>query len=122
LTFLFGDRNRKRNAAISDSRQISDLAKAIADPESRQLLKRGKALEEVEDLRKPPKERIADGLYQAQASLQTIVVLLSEGKMDPDEASELLKPSAKVKNLALQVHKKISDAFIGADGENGDDA
>jgi hypothetical protein len=48
LTFLFG--NKRRQPAISDSRQIGELAKAIANPECLRHLKHGKTVEEVIDL------------------------------------------------------------------------
>ena len=50
VTYLFGNKSKNRPAAINDSRNIGDLAKAIADPARRQLLRRGKTVAEVIEL------------------------------------------------------------------------
>lgn len=107
LTFLFGNRSKNRPAAINDSRQIADLARAIADPESRRLLKRGKLIDEVAQLLKPAKDRVADALLDAQEALQNAMTPLSQGEVDTSEASELLEPARRVRSLALDVHNKV---------------
>jgi hypothetical protein len=109
LTFLFGNKSKGRRAAITDSRQISTLARAVADPESRRLLKRGKTIEEVTVLLKPAKERVADGLLDAQQALQNVLTPLSQGEVKASEASDLFEPAKKVRSLAADVHGKIVD-------------
>lgn len=111
MTFLFGNRSTGRRPAISDSRQIANLAKAVADPESRRLLKRGKTIEEVTQLLKPAKERVADGLLDAQESLKNALTTLSQGEVKPAEARDLLDPSLRVRGLATDVHKKVLDVM-----------
>ena len=113
MTFLFGNRRRSRQPAINDSRQIADLAKAIADPTSRRLLRRGKNIEEVTQLMKPAKERIADSLLDAQEALQSVLTPLSEGEVGADEAPDLLDPSRKVRNLATEVNRKVISLMSG---------
>jgi hypothetical protein len=116
LTFLFGNKSKHRRPAINDSRQIAELAKAIADPESRRLLKRGKVIEEVTQLLKPAKERVADGLLDAQEALQGVMTPLSQGEVKAAEADDLFEPSKKVRNLAIEVNNKIID-MMKAEGE-----
>jgi hypothetical protein len=116
LTFLFGNRSRKRRPAVSDSRQITELARAIADPESRRLLKRGKAVEEVAELLKPAKERVADGLLDAQEALQGVLRPLSQGEVPASEASDLFEPSKKVRSLAREVNNKIVE-IMNSEGD-----
>lgn len=117
LTFLFGSRNKNRRPAITDSRQIAELARAVADPESRRLLKRGKTIEEVTILLKPAKERVADGLLDAQQSLQNVLTPLSQGEVNTAEATELFDPAKKVRSLATEVHNKIVDLMKEEEGE-----
>jgi hypothetical protein len=107
LVFLFGNKSKSRRPSISDSRQITDLARAVANPESRRLLKRGKTIEEVEQLLKPAKERVADSLFDAQEALQNALTPLSQGEVKAQEASDLLEPSKKVRNLAVEVNNKV---------------
>lgn len=109
MVFLFGKRNQRR-AAISDSRQISDLARAVANPESRRLLKRGKSVEDVDRLLKPIRERVSDSLLDAQDALRNASEPLAQGEVNAREAAELMEPRKKVKNLATEVHIKVVDA------------
>jgi hypothetical protein len=109
LVFLFGNRTKSRRAAISDSRQLGDLAKAIALPESRRLLMRGKTIEEVTQLLKPAKERVADSLLDAQEALGNALTPLSQGEVSSEEAVDLIEPGKKVRSLATDVSKKIID-------------
>jgi hypothetical protein len=118
LTFLFGSKNKSRRAAITDSRQIASLARAVADPESRRLLKRGKTIEEVTKLLKPAKERVADGLFDAQQALQNVMTPLSQGEVKTTEVNDLFEPARKVRNLATEVHNKIVDLMKDEGGNN----
>jgi hypothetical protein len=117
LTFLFGSKSKSRRPAITDSRQIADLARAVADPESRRHLKRGRTIEEVTVLLKPARERVADGLLDAQQSLQNVLTPLSQGEVHTAEAADLFEPAKKVRLLATEVHNKIVD-LMKAEGES----
>lgn len=108
LTMLYG--NKKQAPAINDSRQIADLARAIANPESRRMLKRGETVANVAELLKPAKERVADSLLDAQESLRNALSPLSQGELGADAATELLEPSRKVRNLATEVNKQLLSA------------
>jgi hypothetical protein len=115
MVLLFGNKSKHRNAAISDSRQIADLAKAIAVPESRRWLKRGKTIAEVVQLLKPAKERVADSLFDAQEALQNALTPISQGEISRQEADDLLEPSKKVRNLAIDVNGKVTQIITQGD-------
>lgn len=118
MTYLFGNKTKERPAAISDSRNISDLAKAIGDPARRQLLKRGKTVAEVIELTKPAQERVVSGLLDAQEALSGVLVTISEGEIKTDQAKELVEPSKKVLTLARDVHGRIKTAFTDPDEDS----
>ncbi len=119
LTFLFGNKSKARQPAINDSRQITGLGELLeyADPESRRLLKRGKNIDEVTQLLKPAKERVADGLLDAQDALQNVLTPLSQGEVKSEEASDLFEPSKKVRNLAVDVNNKIVSLMTKEEGK-----
>lgn len=119
MTYLFGNKSKERQPAISDSRNIKDLAKAVADPARRQLLKRGKTVAEVIEMTKPAQDRVISGLMDAQDSLGGVLVTLTESELKSEQAKELVEPSKKVQILARDVHKKIVTAFTGS-GEDAD--
>ena len=116
LMFLFGNKSKNRRAAINDSRQISALARSIADPESLRMLKRGKTIEEVADLLKPAKQRIEDGLLDAQEGLQTALTPLSQGEVEAVDVADLVDPSKKVRALAVEVNSKLLKMVHGDEG------
>jgi hypothetical protein len=118
VTYLFGNRTKNRPAAITDSRNISDLAKAIADPERRQLLSRGRTVAEVIELTKPASERVVSGLLDAQDALSNVLLTLSEGTVQTEEAKQLIEPSKRVLALARDVHNRIKTAFTGPEEES----
>jgi hypothetical protein len=119
MIFLFGNKTQGRLPAISDSRKIADLAIAVGDAERREMLKRGKTVEEVGELSKPVAERVSSGLYDAQEALRTVLVPLSQGEIDNNQGAQLERPSRKVRALATQVHKRIL-AIISGDESDAD--
>jgi hypothetical protein len=120
MVFLFGNRTQRRQPAIGDSRKIADLAIAVGDSERREMLKRGKTVEEVGDLSRPVGERVSSGLYDAQEALRTVLVPLSQGEIDHGQAAQLEKPSRKVRVLATDVHKRIVAILSGDEGDTDD--
>jgi hypothetical protein len=117
MAFLLGNKSGKREPAISDSRQIADLAIALGDPERRDMLRRGKTIEEIVALSKPAAERMSTGLFDAQEALTSVLVPLSQGEITEEQARPLESPSRKVKSLAFEVHKKIMSLIFGEENK-----
>ncbi|MBI3411731.1 MAG: hypothetical protein HY040_25655 [Planctomycetes bacterium] len=115
VIFLFG--NKDRAPAIRDSRRIADLAKAVADPARRRLLKRGKTVDEVIELSRPAEERVVSGLMDAQEALSGVLVTLSESQIKIEQAKELVDPSKKVLTLARDVYGRITRALTDDEDE-----
>ena len=120
LTFLFGNKTKDRPPAINDSRNIADLAKAIADPTRRQLLKRGKTIAEVIELTRPVQEQLVSGLMDAQDSLGTVLVTLTKIEISSEQAKDLVEPSGKVMKLARKVNESIKSVFFDTEGGEDD--
>ena len=118
MDFLLGNRSHGRQPAITDSRDISDLAKVVDDPEGRRLLKRGKTLQEVLELGRPAIARIQDALFDAKDALGRVLYPLSQGEVGTADAGELYKHSMSVRKLAVQVDNKIRDIATG-EGDEG---
>lgn len=108
LMLLFGNRTKQRMPAIADSRQISELAKAVGDATRRHLLSRGKTVAEVNESIKPATDRIVSGLLDAQSSLGSVLVVLTESGIEAEQARDLFDPSKKVQTLARDIHKRIT--------------
>ena len=119
MVFLLGNKSKARSPAITDSRQIGQLAVAVGEPERLEMLRRGKTIQEVDLLSKPASERVSSGLYDARESLRTVLVPLSQGELPETEARTLTEPSKKVKSLANDVYKRIVSIASGRVGDDG---
>ena len=68
---------------------------------------RGKSVEEVAQLLRPAKDRVADRLLDAQDALNAALTPLSQGEVKVNDAHDLMEPSKKVRFLAIEVNNKI---------------
>ncbi len=102
MQFICGSRRREIEPAIRESREITSLAKALADPFSANALKSGKSLAVVERESMPASERIATGLGTAQGALEDAVAAAGGGLRARD-ADRLLPQGRKVSALAKNV-------------------
>lgn len=109
VTAMFGDRSVGRSPAIVDSRQLSSLARAFADPDKIALLKSGKDLETVLDLTKPIEVKLEENIQQVREILSDLVASVSEKPPATDVAKRHLEPSVKARSLAVQLAKQLKE-------------
>lgn len=117
---MFGNRSLGRSAAVVDSRQLSDLAKAFADPDKVALLKEGKDLVTVLDITKPIEIKLEENLGQVRSILADLISTFSETPPSIDTAKKHLGTSVRVRSLAADLAKRlkeISDKEFEDDGE-----
>jgi hypothetical protein len=108
MTMLFGDSRKDVAPNVSDSRQISDLARAVGDPVQRRRLQSGKSVEEVIEDAKPPKERVFACLLETRDQLSKAVVACVE-ITELGDRLELLPEAKKVERLAGRVRSELSE-------------
>ena len=116
LGALFGNRSKGRNAAIDDSRQIGDLAKAFSDPDKVALLQDGHQLTDIIRRTKPLDEQLAEGLREAREILRQLVAELSEKELDSEVAEKLMPMSGGTRKLSVDLDKRIRE--IAADNDD----
>ena len=110
---MFGDKGRGRNAAIDDSRQIGKLAKMLDNPNSVELLRSGKTVEEIERATKPIEQKLRDGLTTVRSIQGEMVSSLSEEPID-GPAAEALASTAKINSrTAADIAKRLQAATLG---------
>lgn len=117
LQTLFGDKNQKIAAAISDSRDISRLAIALGNPTKRSLLRSGYDVEQIELESKPPADRISDELLKARDSLRSANALLSEYDPGAKEAAALLITATSVRKQASEIYNNLKSVVEEEDDE-----
>lgn len=104
---MFGDRSKGRSSAITDSRQLGDLALALADPEKITMLEQGKTVEEITRLTKPIEERLRHGLAQVREIQSDLLAGITEQNIHVDTAAPLIDLATKNKKTAQDIEKKL---------------
>ena len=104
---LFGSRSQKRNSALTDSRQLGELAAAISDPEKVGLLRNGKTLDDIAVLTMPIDDRLTKGLDDAKSNLGELRNRLTEQDVPATVAAKHTTQSERVEVLAGEVHLKL---------------
>lgn len=115
---MFGDKSKGRNSAINDSRQLSELAEALADKEKVRLLKQGEMLADINIMTQPLDQRLTDGLAHIGDELRDLISRLSEQPISSENASDLLPRSTKNRRLTNDLDKRLRKiAFDDEDDE-----
>lgn len=112
---MFGVRSKGRSAAVEDSRQLGDLASAVANPDKVSLLEQGKTLREIATLTQPLDERLRGGLADVREILADLLARVSEYELAPDIAEPLLPQAMRTRKLATELEKKMREAAHGND-------
>lgn len=109
IATMFGNRSTGRSAAIADSRQLSDLAKAFVDPEKVSLLKSGKDLTTVQDLTKPIEKKLEENLDLARTLLSDLISSVSETPPSIETSREHQPTAAKTRQLSVDLHRRLKE-------------
>jgi hypothetical protein len=118
---MFGDKNRGRNAAIEDSRELGSLAAAFANPEKVTLLEAGETLGDVERATAPMERRLQQGLSNVRTIQQDIVTGLVERGAPPRDVVEPLVSIATynfrtARDIEQRLSRAAADTGEGIDG------
>jgi hypothetical protein len=116
-TAMFGNRSTGRNAAIDDSRQLGDLASALASPEKISLLRAGRTIGEIERATKPIQERLTTGLGEVREIQADMLAGLGEHELAAKVALPLVEISAKNRRSASEIEKRLRE-FAGNSGDD----
>ena len=106
---MFGNRSSGRSAAVVDSRQLSNLAKAFADPNKVTLLKHGHDLATVMDITKPIEVKLEENLGQVRSILSDLVTTVSESPPSIEIAKQHIDISNKVKSLSADLARRLKE-------------
>lgn len=107
MMFLFGNRSKNFQPSISDSREIGDLAKTVADKEQLHALKKGKPVSEALKYAQPAFDLLSDELRDIRDKLDDAIGVVNQGTLRAAEAEELLETSRKVRALASNLHEDL---------------
>jgi hypothetical protein len=108
FAWMFGQEGVK--PAVQESRDISELARAVADPDKLRLLRVGNTVREVARKSRAPVEQVSDGLTNAQEQLGGVLTIIGEGSVNSVNARECVPLSKRVKSLAIRVNRELQSA------------
>ncbi len=108
-TAMFGNKALGRNAAITDSRQLGDLASALASPEKISLLRAGRTIEEIERMTQPIQERLTTGLGEVREIQADMLAGLAEIELPAATAAPLVEISEKNRRAASEIERKLRE-------------
>lgn len=114
---MFGDKSKGRNAAIEDSREIGDLASALASPEKVTLLQKGKTIQEITRLTKPIDERLREGMTEVRVIQTELIAGITEQSVSQSVAEPLLDLAGKNRRTATELERMLKEAAV----ENSDE-
>lgn len=112
---MFGDRSKGLSAAISDSRQLGDLAAAFASPEKVALLERGLNIKEIIRITKPIDERLRQGLAEVRAIQSELVSGLTEHEINEATATSHVPAATANRRAAADIEKRLRDVGMPVD-------
>lgn len=107
---MFGNSGTGEPPAISDSRQLTDLADVVANKEKVAWLKSGKNVQEIQRLTKPLAEFIGDTLIDLLNNLRDINTRLEEEGISKDDAHDLTRLSNQIKTQSDKLNRLISES------------
>jgi len=107
---MFGDRASGRDGAITDSRQLGELASVFADEEKISLLEAGKSVEEINRLTQPAHDLLRTGLAEVREIQAELIRSLTENRIEPEQAAGLIVLAKRNSNSAQSIEQHLVDA------------
>lgn len=112
LNSMFGDSSKGRSAAISESRELSRLAKVFDNEEKISLLRVGKSVEDIENLTRPIGQKIDEDLARTREIMRALIGQLAEHVRIGDDLSEeeierLCSSATKNETLAKELTQRV---------------
>lgn len=115
---MFGDSNKGKNSAVSDSRQLIDLASAFSSQDQIDLLEQGKSLDQVINMTQPLDERLRNGLSDMREIQGDLIQALAEQELPSGDAIEFESSAARNRKMATELLKLIKEAAYGQEDED----
>jgi len=112
---MFGDKSKGQSAAIDDSRELGNLAAALADPEKVTLLEQGKTIAQIDRVTQPLEERLRRGLATIREIQSDLIAGLSEQTIPVSVASGFLRAAGMNRQSAGALEKKLQEISNGDD-------
>lgn len=114
---MFGDRSQGLSSAVSDSRELGDLAAALANPEKLALLEQGISISSITRATRPLDERLRRNLNEIRVLQGEIINGLTEQGADTEIATAHLPTATASRRQAQAIEKALAETLVPPDGK-----
>lgn len=112
---MFGDRSKGMSSAVSDSRELGDLAAVLASPEKVALLESGRSIAEITRITRPIDDRLRIGLSDVRMIQQELLAGLSEQAVPVDVAANHISAANVNRRSAANIERLLSEIVTPPD-------
>lgn len=109
LQAMFGNRNKGINSAVTDSRELGELASALSSPEKVALIEAGKTVADITRLTMPIDERLRRNLAAVRELQAEVLSGLSEEELSEQLAASHLSAATMNRRAAVEVEKRLNE-------------
>jgi hypothetical protein len=113
VSAMFGDKSSGRSAAISDSREIGELAEVLGSAEKVALLERGKSVAEIDYETQPLDLKLRTALSDCKEMLSDLIAELDANPPSLAIAEQSFPLARQVSNLASSLAKRLHEMQAG---------
>lgn len=112
---MFGDRSKGLNSAVTDSRELGDLAAILASSEKVALLESGRSISEITRITRPIDDRLRIGLSEVRLIQQELVAGLSEQAVPPEIAANHASAANVNRRSAANIERLLNEIITPPD-------
>jgi len=109
LRAMFGNRAAGANSAVSDSRELGDLASALSSPEKVALIEAGRTISDISRLTMPIDERLRRNLAGIRELQAEILAGMSEEDVSEAVAVSHMAAASMNRRAAIDVEKRLGE-------------
>jgi len=112
---MFGDRSHGRNSAVTDSRQLGDLASVFASEEKVALLEQGHSVASIVRMTRPIDEQLRSGFADIRRIQAELLQGLTEHPLLEDQAIAHQGSAQAVRRTAQSIEGQIKSMAMAID-------
>ena len=112
---MFGDRSKGLSSAVTDSRELGDLAAVLASPEKVALLESGRSIAEITRVTRPIDDRLRIGLAEVRLIQQELLAGLSEQAIHVEIAQSHVSSANVNRRSAANIERLLNEIISPPD-------
>lgn len=117
LEYMFGNKTSGLLPKIGDSRDLGRLAYVLTVPESRELLRQGSTVDQVEEMTRPVIDRLMSLLIEAREHMRGVNSILAEKPLPKEDALATIEVVRDIRKSGTSAFKALSSIV----DDEGDD-